>query len=356
MLFRFVMLVFVAILVGGTAACGTDDNTGGVPPAAPAGCVSGSITGAGSTFAANIVQNWVKGYQFHCPDSSINYQANGSGAGIQQFIAGTVDFAGSDVPLTADELETARQSRGDVATIPWASGGIGIIYRLEGVENLRLSSETLVGIYSGEITRWDDPRLVADNPGADLPNLGIQAIHRSDGSGTTAALTQYFDATEPDIWPSGAAKDVRWPTGQGAKGSDGVTASVKAIEGAIGYAEVSYGVANGLPLASIRNASGNYADPLGGSVTAALDAATVEDNGVVNLDYRAPAANAYPIAAVTYGIFPANAAAPEKAQMLGSFARYTVDGGQRDAARLAYAPLSSRLTEAAFASIEEVEP
>ena len=346
-----------ALTLFAAGACGTDDNTGGAAgnpnAAASEGCATGSISGAGATFVANIVQQWIKDFAARCPGATVNYQSVGSGAGIQQFTAGTIDFAGSDVPMKADEQKAAEAKHGGVVHIPWSAGAIAVEYNLKGVE-LNLAPETLAGIFAGTITKWDDAKVKADNPDAKLPSIGIQVIHRSDGSGTTAAFTEYLDTVAPSIWKAGAGKDVKWPAGQGAKGSEGVTGAVKQTEGAIGYAEVSYAKGAGLGIAKIKNEAGKYAASDGGAVSAALVSATTPDDLKLKIDYTPSDPTAYAISTVTYVIVPKKIADPAKAKLVKAFIAYALGDGQNAAVPLFYAPLPPALTEKGLASLETV--
>jgi phosphate transport system substrate-binding protein len=344
---RVVTIVLMA--AAGLAACGTDDNSAtarAVPPK-DVRCATGSSVGAGSTFALNIVQQWIKNYSAACPASTINYQGIGSGGGIQQLTAGTIDFAGTDVPLSATERAAARPKIGPVVHIPWAAGAVAVEYNLRGVDDLRLSPTTLAALFSGAITRWDDPRVREDNPGVDLPGAPVQVIHRSDGSGTTAAFTAYLRAAAPQVWTSGSGKDIRWPVGQGAKGSDGVTAQVKQAEGAIGYAELSFATGSSLKTAKVRNASGAYMGPDAASVTAALAGAKIDPDRIIAIDYAAPDPAAYPVAIVTYVAMPQVPRDVVKNQLLVAFVDYALGEGQEAAVPLGYAPLPPTMRDIA---------
>jgi phosphate transport system substrate-binding protein len=341
--------ITLALLVG---ACGTDDNTTGATDARE-GCATGSVAGAGSTFVQNIVQQWIKDYAAGCPGATVNYQGIGSGAGIQQFIAGTVDFGATDAVMKADEQAAAEAKGGPVLHIPWSAGGIAVEHNLDGVD-LRLSPASLAGIFQGTITRWDDPSLTADNPGATLPPLGIQVVHRSDGSGTTDAFTSYLKAAAPEVWKAGSGKDVPWPTGQGAKGSDGVTGAVKQAKGAIGYAEVSFAEGSGLGIAKIKNAAGNFVAPTEATVSEALDGATTPDDLKIKVDYRTTAINAYPISTPTWVIVFQKQASRAKGELVKSFLRYALDDGQDTAGRLFYAPVPDSLARKARAAVESI--
>src|SRR5437588_835990 len=276
---RLIGIVGVAALV--TAACGSNNNTKKTSgqgktttTAAPGANDSATLSGAGSTFVNTIMQQWIKDYKGAAPGVTVNYQSVGSGAGIQQLTAKTVDFAGSDVVLKTSE-QSATGGAGNVIEIPWTAGGIAVEYNLSGVSDLKLSGQTLAGIFAGKITKWNDAAIKADNPSASLPSIGIQVVHRSDGSGTTGVFTEYLTAVAPSVWTFGAAKDVPWPTGTGAKGSDGVTAAVKQADGAIGYSEVSYPTQSSLGIVSIKNKSGSFVQPTSDAVSAALGTASV---------------------------------------------------------------------------------
>lgn len=348
------MLIALLLAAG---ACGTDDNTAGRAAAGNAttaqGCATGSISGAGATFVANIVQQWIKDYAAQCPGAKVNYQSVGSGAGIQQFTAGTIDFAGSDVPMKADEQTAAEAKHGGVVHIPWSAGAIAVEYNLKDVE-LNLSPETLAGIFAGTITRWDDAKVKADNPSARLPAIGVQVVRRSDGSGTTAAFTEYLDTVAPTIWTAGAGKDVKWPTGQGAKGSEGVTGAVKQTEGAIGYSEVSYAKGAALGIAKIKNDAGKYVAPDGGAVAAALVSATTPDDLKLKINYKPTDPTAYAISTVTYVIVPKKIPDPARAKLVKTFIAYALGQGQNAAVPLFYAPIPPSLAEKGVAALETV--
>lgn len=348
----------MAALAGVALAGGVDDNNAaGSPVARPGGgpdepveCANGTISGAGATFPQAIVQQWIKEYGAACPGATVTYQPVGSGAGIQQFSQGTVDFGASDAVMKPDEL-AAAQNRGPVLHVPWTSGGIAVMYNLPGVRALRLSPEALAGVYAGRITRWNDRRLAADNQGAELPDAPIQVVHRSDGSGTTAVFTAYLTAVAPSVWTVGAGKDVDWPTGQGAKGSDGVTAVVKQTEGAIGYAEVSFAEANGLGVARIRNPAGRFVGPTPEAVSEAIRDAEIPPDLTVKANYKPHGPGAYPISTVTWALVRASGTDPAKARLLQSFLVYVLGPGQEAAAPLSYAALPKPLAVRALAAV-----
>jgi phosphate transport system substrate-binding protein len=354
---RFALIgVLLAMLV--FAACGSDDNStsaddasGSTVAPTKVACASGTISGAGSTFVQTIVQQWIKDYAAACPDATVNYQGVGSGAGIQQLTAGTVDFAGSDVAMKPEEQTAAEAKVGPVLHIPWTAGGIAVEYHLDGVKDVKLTPEALAGIFAGKITTWDDAAIKAANKGVTLPSTAIQVVHRSDGSGTTAAFTAYLAAAAPSTWTFGSGKEVPWPTGQGAKGSDGVTAAVKQTAGAIGYAEVSFAKGGSLGIAKIENAKGSFVGPEADAVAAALESATVPGDLKVQVSYAPDSADAYPISTTSFVIVPAKPADTAKGKLLQSFVSYALGRGQDAAEDLFYAPLPSSLqTKAATAA------
>ena len=355
---RWTAAVVLLALVGG--ACGSNDNSSSSGTSTTSkekvACAAGSVQGAGSTFVANLAQQWIKDFEAACGSSStITYQSVGSGAGIQQFTAGTVDFAGSDVPMKATEQTAAEAKNGPVIHIPWTAGAIAVETNISGVTDLKLSGETLAGIFAGKIKKWDDPAIKADNGSASLPSTGIQVIHRSDGSGTTAAFTAYLTAVAPTTWTFGAAKDVPWPTGQGAKGSDGVTAAVKQTEGAIGYAELSFAKASSLGVAQIKNESGAFVKPSAAGVSAALKAATVPANLEITINYKPTDAAAYPISTTTFVILPQKPADAAKGKLIKDFILYALGPGQSSAEGLDYAPMPTSVLEQAKTAANAIQ-
>jgi phosphate transport system substrate-binding protein len=352
-------LLLLTVVAAG--ACGTDknDSSTGASSTSQAtqqvACAAGASSGAGSTFVANLAQQWIKDFAARCPGATINYQGVGSGAGIQQLTSGTVDFAGSDVAMKDSEQTAAEAKNGKVLTIPWTAGGIAIETNVSGAKDLKLTGETLAGIFAGKIKKWDDPAIKADNTSASLPSEGIQVIHRSDGSGTTAAFTAYLAAVAPSTWTVGAGKDVPWPTGQGAKGSDGVTAAVKQTEGAIGYAEVSFAKASGLGMAQVKNEAGKFVSPTADAVSAALKDATVPADLKVAINYKATDPAAYPISTTTFVLVPQKPADAARGKVVKDFILYAIGQGQAAAPGLDYAPLPSSLLDQAKAAAESIQ-
>src|SRR3954449_9828557 len=324
----------------GLAACGSSDNSSTASSGNSGSSVKATLNGAGSTFAAPIYQQ--VGNDLKDKGLTINYQGVGSGAGVSQFGAGTVDFAGSD-PALAPEDRTAIK-KGEAVQIPFALGAITASYNLGGVKSgLKLDGATLAKIYLGTITTWDDAAIKAQNPDAQLPSTKITVVHRSDSSGTTKGFTGFLAAYSPE-WSSGPGvdKDIKWPTGPGAKGNDGVAAAVKQTDGAIGYVEQAYALQNGFTFADVKNKSGKFVAPTLESTSAAAEGIEVpEDLGVSTID--APGDQAYPIVSQTFAIAytdPCKAGqSKDVATGMKTFFTYLLGDGQNTIKKLSYAPI-----------------
>jgi phosphate transport system substrate-binding protein len=334
-------------LATGLAACGSVDSSStaaGGSTASSGSSVKATLNGAGSTFAAPIYQQI--GADLKGNGLTINYQGVGSGAGVSQFTAGTVDFAGSDPALTPDDKAAIK--KGEPIQVPFALGAITASYKLGGVDSgLKLDGKTLAGIYLGRITSWDDPAIKAQNPDVNLPGTKITVVHRSDSSGTTKGFTGFLAAYSPE-WKSGPGvdKDIKWPVGTGAKGNDGVAAAVKQTDGAIGYVEQAYALQNGFTFAYVKNKSGKYVAPTIVSTSAAGDGIDVpKDLGVDTIDSPNPAA--YPIVSQTFAITyadPCKAGQDEnKAKGLKALMTYLLGDGQETIKKLSYAPIPDSL-------------
>ncbi len=292
------------------------------------------INGAGATFPFPLYSKWFNEYNKLHPNLKFNYQSIGSGGGIKQITEGTVDFGASDAPMTDEELSKAP----DVVHIPTVLGSVVIIHNV-GLAKLKLSADTLSAIYMGKITKWNDPALAAENPGAKLPAQDILVAHRSDGSGTTAIFTDYLAKVSPE-WQKtvGAGKSVKWPVGIGGKGNEGVTGVVKQTPGAIGYVELAYANQNKLEPAAIKNRSGTYVMPsIASTSEAAVDVAIPDDFRVSVTDPSRK--GAYPIAGFTYLLVRRDQKDPAKGNALIQFLWWASHDGQRFAAPLDYAPL-----------------
>lgn len=299
-----------------------------------------TLLGAGSTFVNPVMTRWTADFTQQHANVHINYQSVGSGAGIQQVKAGTVDFGASDAALNDQQLAGMKP----VIQIPESAGPVCITYNLPNLANpLRLSDKAMAGIFLGTIKKWTDPQLAKDNPGVKLPNLPVVISHRSDSSGTTSIFTTYLAAVSPE-WSSKVGKGtaVSWPVGIGGKGSEGVTGNIRNTPGAIGYVELTYAQQNNLPTAAIQNAAGKYVQPTAAGTTAAIAAFTDQ----LTKDPRAPIVNApasapdaYPISGLTYLIIPKDSSDKAKQTGLKQFVQYVITDGQATAGTLNYAPL-----------------
>jgi len=287
-------LAGVATLALGLAACGSSSSS-----TSSTSGPSATISGAGSTFAAPVYEQW--GSSLASSGLTVNYQPVGSGAGITALETKTVDFGASDPPLKpADELVIAKNGSPAVQ-IPMFLGAITVSYNLPGVKaGLKLEGSTIADIYMGKIKTWDDAAIKALNPGVSLPSTPITVIHRSDSSGTTAGFTGFLSSVDPE-WKEkvGEGKTVQWPLGTGAKGNAGVAGAVQQTTGAVGYVEQSYALEHNFTYASVKNNAGNFVEPTLASTSAAAEGVTVPAN--LGIKIKNPtAANAYPITSQTF--------------------------------------------------------
>jgi phosphate transport system substrate-binding protein len=285
----------IAVLALGVAACGSSSTTSGSGSSAPT--ASATISGAGSTFAAPVYEQWASAQS----GLTVNYQAVGSGAGITALETKTVDFGASDPPLKpADEAAIAKNGSPAVQ-IPMFLGAITISYNLPGVKTgMRLEGTTIANIFLGKIKTWNDPEITALNPGFNLPSTAITVIHRSDSSGTTSGFTSFLSAVDPE-WTSkvGEGKTVQWPTGTGEKGNAGVAGGVQQTVGAVGYVEQAYALTHNFTVASVKNKAGKFVEPTLASTSAAGEGVTVPPNLGVKV-INSPAPTAYPITSQTF--------------------------------------------------------
>ncbi|HEX6773976.1 MAG TPA: phosphate ABC transporter substrate-binding protein PstS [Acidobacteriaceae bacterium] len=304
------------------------------------------LSGAGSTFIYPAMGRWTADYQQLHKSIQINYQSIGSGGGIQQVRAGTVDFGASDAALTDQQLAAMRP----VLQLPESAGPVCVTYNIPGLQQpLHLSPQALAGIFLGSIKSWQDPVIKEANPGVTLPTTGIAVVHRADGSGTSAIFTTYLSQVSKD-WASkvGKGTQVNWPAGNGGKGSEGVTGQLRQTPGAIGYVELTYAQQNNLPVAAIENQAGHYVTPSPQTTTAAINGflnQLQQDPRIPIVDPPAGASDAYPIAGLTFLIIPKEGTDVEKRQALKDFIKYIVTDGQNVAGSLNYAPLPEGLKQ-----------
>src|ERR1700728_2578409 len=299
-----------------------------------------ALSGAGSTFVYPVMTRWIQDFSHAHPNVRINYQSIGSGGGIQQVKAKTVDFGASDAALTDQQLSAMLP----VVQIPESAGPVCITYTLPGLtQPLQLSPEALAGLFLGTIKTWKEPLIARDNPGVTLPATGVIVSHRSEGSGTTNIFTTYLSAVSA-YWKTkvGAGPAVSWPTGIGGKGSEGVTGNIRNSAGAIGYVELTYAQQNHLPTASIKNAAGQFVQPTAAETTpsiAAFSAQLTQDPRGPIVTPPASAADAYPISGLTFFIIPKDGPGQAKRTALKQFVQYVITDGQATAGSLNYAPL-----------------
>jgi phosphate transport system substrate-binding protein len=303
------------------------------------------ITGAGATFPEPLYQRWVAEYQKSHPGVQINYQGIGSGGGIKGITEKTVDFAGSDAPLSKKEIE-ALGGEDKVVQIPSTAGGVVPAYNLPGVSDLKISGEILADIYLGKITKWNDAKITALNSGAKLPDLTITPAYRTDGSGTTFVWTNYL-ATQSEEFKGkvGAAKSVQFPKGQGGAQNAGVAAIVQQTPGAIGYIEQAYADQNKISYAAVKNKAGKFAKASPAAVSAAGAGALdqMKGNVIAANIWDQAGDEAYPISSFTYLIVYKdlnNIKTKEQAAALVDFLKWAVNDGQQFSSSLDYAPLA----------------
>ncbi|MEI6739400.1 MAG: phosphate ABC transporter substrate-binding protein PstS [Gemmatimonadaceae bacterium] len=296
------------------------------------------LTGAGATFPYPLYSRWFNEYAQLAP-LRINYQSIGSGAGIRQVVTGTVDFGASDVPMSDTELAAAGEP---ILHIPMIIGAVAITYNLpELTAPLRLSGTVLADIFLGRITRWNDARIAADNPGAPLPARDILVVHRADGGGTSFIFSEYLTAVSPE-WARGPgrSRDVAWPVGIGSRGNEGVAGQVKQVIGTIGYLEVVYARQNHLPVVHVRNRAGRFISPMPFEIaSAAIDAAADTSLRATLVD--AAGLHAYPLASYTWMLVAPQRLGATRTRMLLEFVRWALTDGSDIASRMGYVPLPS---------------
>jgi phosphate transport system substrate-binding protein len=351
-------LAAVAALGLGTTACGSSDTksaSSGSSGSGNAAQLSGTLNGAGATFPQPVYQEWAANFKDE-HGATVNYQGIGSGGGIAQFTAGTVDFGATDSAMTDEEL-AAAQKKGQPVHVPTVLGAVTVSYNAQGLDKgLKLDGATIADIFLGKVKTWNDPAIAKLNGGTTLPAGAITVCHRNDESGTTKNFTAFL-SDYSSAWKNGPGSDksVQWPTGTGAKGNDGVAACIKQNQGAIGYVEQAYALANNFTYASVKNSSGAFVEPtLDATAAAAQGAKVPADLRFATID--APGATAYPISAVTFLLVYQDVckagADSAKAKALKTWLDYALGDGQAVAKQLQYAPLPDAVKSKAQAKVD----
>ncbi len=347
------------VLAIGVSACGSSDNSSSSTSASSTTSSSGSsvtatLNGSGSTFAAPIYQQL--GSELKGQGLTINYQPVGSGQGISDLTNKSTVFAGSDPPMKDEEVAAAKKN-GDPVHVPTAFGAITVSYNLSGVKGgLKLDGPTIADIFLGKVKKWNDAEITKQNPGVSLPSSAITVVHRSDESGTTKGFTGFLQDSSAE-WKSkvGSDKTVKWPTGTGAKGNDGVAAAVKQTPGAVGYVEQAYALQNNFTFADVKNSAGKYVTPTLQSVTAAGQGVSIPADLRFTLG-SSKDPGAYPISSQTFIVVykdPCKAgASKDQAKGLVNFLNYVLGPGQDTIKKLSYAPLPAAIDTQAKAAVK----
>ncbi len=345
-------------------ACGAKNETpaagGNAGSGASGSALSGNLNGAGSSAQSAAMAAWIAGFQQSNPSAQVNYDAVGSGAGVEQFLGGGVAFAGSDKALTDEQLTAGQSKCGSPALdIPTYVSPIAIVYNLPGVDDLQLSPATAAGIFAGTITSWNDAKIKADNPKAKLPSTKITPVHRSDKSGTTNNFTDYLSKSASDVWTGGATEV--WPIngGESAKGTSGVVAVIKQGEGTVGYADDSQ--AGDLSKAKVKVGSGYSGPSAEGAAKTLSDSQKVsgrpDGDLTIDINRTTSADGAYPVLLVSYEIFCTKYTDASQGKLVKGLLSYIVstDGQQAAAKAAGSAPLPSELAGQAKSSIDKVD-
>ena len=308
-----------------------------------------TLNGAGATFPYPIYSKWFSEYHTLHADVQVNYQSIGSGGGIRQVEAGTVDFGATDGPMSDEQIAASKVK---VLHVPTVLGAVVPAYNIPGISGeVKFTPEILAGIFLGKISNWSDAAIAKVNPDIKFPNQNITVVHRSDGSGTTYIFTDYLSKISPD-WQSAAGKgtSVKWPVGVGGKGNEGVAGMIRQLPGSIGYIELIYALQNKINYGSVKNSAGQF-------VKASLESTTAAAAGVkMPADFRVsitnpPGKTAYPIASFTWLLIPTNPADKTKGKMVKDMVLWALDNGESMASSLSYAPLPKEVVDKAKAAV-----
>jgi phosphate transport system substrate-binding protein len=346
-----VAAALVAVVLG--TACSSKTNNGGNNT----GSFTGKpLTGAGATFPKPIYDKWFHDFLSVESGAKVNYQAIGSGGGVEQFTAGTVDFGASDAPLKDEEIAAIKAKGRDVVEIPTVLGGVVIAYNVAGLESgLKLDGKTAADIFLGKIRAWNDPAIAQQNSGVSLPAEPIQVVHRSDESGTTKVFTSWLSKESPE-WESrvGADKAVQWPVGTGGDGNDGVAAGITQTEGAVGYLSYDFAVSSGLGIADIKRDDGQYVAPSVDSISAAggvLKFPISADTNILN----SVATGAYPISTTTYLLINPAWTDKDKGQTVVDFLYWALTKGQGMTQSVNYSPLPDSIRQQTLTLLDQIQ-
>ncbi|MEB3359818.1 MAG: phosphate ABC transporter substrate-binding protein PstS [Synechococcales bacterium] len=361
----------IAALAFGIGACGgnetaettTDETAGGAGEEATEAAQGGqgeevsfnnlTLSGAGASFPAPLYQTWFSQIGEEYPGLQINYQSVGSGAGIEQYLSGTVDFGATDAPLTEEERQSFIDQYGsDPIQVPMTGGLVTFAYNLPEVEgNLQLTQDAYCGIVTGEITQWDAEPIASANPDLTLPSEPITFVHRSDGSGTTFLFTNHINEVCGN-WQGGAAKTVDWPVGVGAQGNEGIAAQVQQTEGAIGYVEYTYASENDIPVATLENAAGNFIEPSPDAAAVAFEDVTVPDDFALLIP-NPEGDQSYPIVGLTWMLIYPEYDNEETAKAIETIVDWAQNNGAQYAQELGYIPLPQGVSDRVKSTVEE---
>lgn len=327
----------------------------GILAFAAMGASAQNLNGAGATFPYPIYSKWFSEYNQQHPSVKINYQSIGSGGGIRQVSDGIVDFGASDGPMSDQQMAAAKVK---TQHIPTVLGAVVPVYNIPGVnKDLNFSGDVIADIYLGKITKWNDPRIVKDNPGVNLPAKPILPVYRSDGSGTTYIFTDFLSKVSQE-WSSKVGKNtsVKWPVGIGQKGNEGVAGMVRQSPDSFGYVELIYALQNKMSFGTVKNASGKFVKASTEGVTAAAAAAAK----TMPADYRvsitnAPGATSYPISSFTWLLVPTHSSDATKMKTLKEFLNWMLDHGEGEASSLSYAPLPKQVQDMVRKTVAQIK-
>jgi phosphate transport system substrate-binding protein len=343
-----------------TTACGaSNEDSSSSTPSDGGASLSGTLNGAGASSQESAMDAWKSGFQTANSGVTVNYDPSGSGAGVDQFLAGGVDFAGSDAYLDSGQMSQAtKQCNGGYVEVPVYISRIEVVYNLSGVDTLNLSPDTVAGIFAGQITKWNDSKIAADNPGTDLPDTAITAVHRSDDSGTTFNFTDYLHQAASSVWSDAASETWPFKSGEGGDGTSGVIEAVTQGDGAIGYADASQ--AGDLGVANIK-VGNKWVTPSPEAAAAVVEASQPAQGRPANdlaidINRTSTDPGTYPVVLVSYQIACGTYADQAKADLVKAFLAYEVssDGQQAAADAAGSAPLSDALSQKAATAINTI--